>query len=105
MNIFAVWRRGRHLLSVFRKKPFASGIVLLIVIVFTAWILFFIRNGSNGEETMIVQAGEFLQQVSVSGKVVAEKDVRLGFSQGGRGSRLYAAVGGGGFSAFFLFLI
>lgn len=56
---------------------------------------YIILSNGNGEkvETQVVQAGDFLQQVSVSGKVVAAQDVDLGFSQSGRVAHVYGKVG------------
>jgi HlyD family secretion protein len=44
-------------------------------------------------ETMTVSSAPFAQEVSVSGKVVAARDVELGFSQGGRIARAYVRIG------------
>lgn len=75
------------------KLPFPQTyfIGLALVLILGGWFLFGNRN--NGEETLTIQKGDFLQQVSVSGKVVAAQDVKLGFSQGGRISGLYTKVG------------
>jgi HlyD family secretion protein len=43
--------------------------------------------------TLVVHPADFLQQVSVSGKVVAAQNVDLGFSQSGRVARVNARVG------------
>lgn len=56
------------------------------------WSIFF-RTPEQKLATIIIEPKEFLQQVSVSGTVVAARDVDLGFSQGGRVSRVYAKVG------------
>ncbi|MBX4215776.1 efflux RND transporter periplasmic adaptor subunit, partial [Candidatus Parcubacteria bacterium] len=50
-------------------------------------------RGESAAATYTVNAGEFVQQISVSGKVVAAKEVDLGFSQGGRVTGVYTAVG------------
>ncbi|MBI2611077.1 efflux RND transporter periplasmic adaptor subunit [Candidatus Kaiserbacteria bacterium] len=50
-------------------------------------------NSDGKEELLTVAPGEFLQEVSVSGKVIAAQDVDLGFSQGGRVAGVYAKVG------------
>src|SRR3989344_5129284 len=55
------------------------------------WLVF--GGTSAVEELLVVEEGEFLQQVSVSGKVVAEGRVDLGFSLSGRISRVYTVVG------------
>jgi RND family efflux transporter MFP subunit len=52
-----------------------------------------VQNGSPTEEVLTVAQQEFVQSVSVSGKVEAVKDVDLGFAQGGRVGRVLATVG------------
>jgi RND family efflux transporter MFP subunit len=47
----------------------------------------------TGEELLTVAQGTFLQEVTVSGKVEAAKDVNLGFAVAGRVSRVSARVG------------
>lgn len=54
---------------------------------------FAFSNGGNGDTTMTAAGGDFMQEVSVSGKVVAAQEVDMGFSQSGRVTRVYAAVG------------
>ncbi len=55
---------------------------------------YFLLGGKNGNiETLTVHHGEFLQQISVSGTVVAAQDVNLGFSEGGRVAHIYSQVG------------
>ncbi|MBI2612366.1 efflux RND transporter periplasmic adaptor subunit [Candidatus Kaiserbacteria bacterium] len=55
---------------------------------------FLFSNSKNGkEELLTVTAGAFVQEVSVSGKVIAAQDVDLGFSQGGRVAGVYVKVG------------
>ncbi|MBI4088462.1 efflux RND transporter periplasmic adaptor subunit [Candidatus Kaiserbacteria bacterium] len=64
----------------------------IIVVLLGGWLLF--SNGKNGkEELLTVTAGAFVQEVSVSGKVIAAQNVDLGFSQGGRVAGVYAKVG------------
>ena len=62
----------------------------VVILVLGYWFL-----GGSGVEakTLVVKKGDFLQQVSVSGKVVAAKYVDLGFSQSGSIVGVYAAVG------------
>jgi HlyD family secretion protein len=80
----------KEILSILSKKFVIYG----VVIVLGAGVVFvFLKNGTPKEETMVVHPGNFVQQVSVSGKVVAAQDVDLGFSQSGRVSRVNAKVG------------
>src|SRR3989344_8065600 len=77
-------------LSRFRNIPLAYALVAVVVLA-GGFILF---GGKKAEERVItVEKGSFVQEVSVSGKVVAAQDVDLGFSQGGRVSGVYAKVG------------
>ncbi|MBM3272075.1 efflux RND transporter periplasmic adaptor subunit [Candidatus Kaiserbacteria bacterium] len=48
---------------------------------------------SAPEEGALAERKEFVQQVSLSGKVVAAKDVDLGFAASGRVTHVYAPVG------------
>ena len=75
---------------------FAQKIVLLGilgVVLGAGVVAFFAGGGSNGTEVLIVHPSKFVQEVSVSGKVIAAQDVDLGFAQSGRISRVYANVG------------
>ena len=77
-------------LSRFRNIPLAYALVAVVVLA-GGFMLF---GGKKAEEQVItVEKGSFVQEVSVSGKVVAAQDVDLGFSQGGRVSGVYAKVG------------
>ncbi len=62
------------------------------VVVVGGWYFFF-RSAPVVQETLVLAEKPFLQQVSVSGKVVAAKEVDLGFSQSGRVTGVYAVVG------------
>ena len=63
----------------------------MLVVLVVLWLVFS-GNGAS-TQTLTVTRGDFLQQVSVAGKVKAANDVNLGFSQGGRVTRVYAKVG------------
>lgn len=54
---------------------------------------FFLRPSDTQMSTLRVEEKPFIQQVSVSGKVVPSQEVDLGFSQGGRITAVYAKVG------------
>ena len=56
-----------------------------------AW--FYFSNGEVPVGTLVVEQGIFLQQVSVSGKVVAAQEVDLAFSETGRVETLNVRVG------------
>lgn len=53
----------------------------------------FSRGGGSAAHTLVVRPGNFLQQVSVSGKVVATENVDLSFKQAGRVSFVRVRVG------------
>lgn len=54
----------------------------------------FAMNGGGGDaQTLALHPADFLQQISVSGTVVAADDADLGFTQGGRIAGTYAKVG------------
>lgn len=67
------------------------GIAALFGIALVA--LYFLLRPAAVPETLLVEPGPFVQQVSLSGKVVAARDVDLGFATGGRVTGVYAAVG------------
>lgn len=66
---------------------------VLVVLLITGIGFFLLTRGDGKEQLLTVARGEFVQAVSVSGKVVAAQEVDLGFSGGGRVSGVYAKVG------------
>ena len=68
------------------------GIVALIVVLAGGGYVYFLQGGVQ-ETTIVIVPKEFVQQIAVSGKVIAVHDVDLGFAGGGRISRVYAQVG------------
>ena len=54
---------------------------------------FLFKNGNGQEQTLIVHPGDFVQQVSVSGKVVAAESLDLSFEQTGRVTGVWVKVG------------
>ena len=75
----------------FFSQKIVYGVIAFLVFVSTVFIV--LKNNSNDEDTLVVRPGDFVQQVSVSGKVVAAQSVDLAFSQTGRVSGVYANVG------------
>ncbi len=73
-----------------RKKYIYIGIAVLGAVALGFFM--FGRENSN-YETITVVRGDFINQVSVSGKVVPSQDVELGFNNGGVIRNIYAAVG------------
>ena len=62
------------------------------VVVLVAGVTIFNSNGGD-VKTLTVERKDFVQTVSVSGKVQAANEVDLGFSQSGRIARVYAMEG------------
>ena len=65
------------------------GAILLALLV--GWYL--MRSAPEGLQEVVAARGEFVREVSVSGKAIAARTVELGFSQGGRIAGVYASVG------------
>ncbi len=76
--------------SLFKKKR--VYIPTIIVLALLAWGLFGGGNSAN-EELVTVESSTFVQEVSVTGKVVAAEDVDMAFETGGRVSRVLVNVG------------
>src|SRR3989338_6608689 len=74
------------------KYKVAIAAALIVIVGGGTWYM--VRSGPGKLNTFTVVSGEFVRDVSVSGKVVAAKSVDLGFSQGGRVTRVNAKVGG-----------
>lgn len=85
--------RVHQLIACARSRPLRAG---LLVAGIALLVVLAVSRGFGGEDEGVVHRvvlGTFVQEVSLSGKVVAADDVDLGFSQGGRVSRVYADVG------------
>lgn len=72
------------------KKTLMGGVGVLLVGIA---LLLYLRNGSSKEQLLVVQPGEFVQEVSVSGTVVATDDVDLAFAESGRVEHISVRVG------------
>ncbi len=86
LRSFAV--RGR---TFFRKHMRVAIVILVVVVAVSVYAV--ISHGKNGEELYVVDAGTFVQKVSVSGKVEPAESVDMSFEQVGRITRVYARVG------------
>ena len=73
------------------KNKIAAAAVALVLLGGGVW--YWSASRPAKIETFTVSAGEFVQQVSVSGKVTASQSVDLGFAQSGRVTRVAAKVG------------
>lgn len=74
-----------------RKHLFLFGFIGIIVVIIL--VLIVLNQGNTSEETLTVRKGQFLNEVSASGKVIASQSSNLGFDQSGRVSGIYAKVG------------
>ncbi|HLP43673.1 MAG TPA: efflux RND transporter periplasmic adaptor subunit [Candidatus Nanoarchaeia archaeon] len=81
------WGRIKKL----KKKQIVWGIVIVVV----AFIGFKIFGGNANDTTgtLTVQRGDFVKEVSVSGKVVAAESVDLSFAESGRVTNVNVDVG------------
>ena len=82
----------KSIFSIFFRYLLVSGAAAIVLIIAGAGFLLS-QGKSDGAETLVVKSDTFLQQVSVSGTVVAADKVDLGFTQSGRISRVYVKVG------------
>ncbi len=81
-----------HFKSRFTKKNLIwTGIIVVLLAI--AIFAIASRNGNGHEETITVMRGEFVKEVSVSGKVVASESVDLSFAETGRVASLAVKVG------------
>lgn len=78
-----------YIARITRNQLLIGGIALALLL---GWLLFF-RGGGGTMETLVATPGAFLQQVSVSGKVVPAQDADLGFAQSGRVTGVYVKTG------------
>jgi len=74
-----------------KSKAFIYGAALVIVIGGIA--LFSTRNNDADAEVLVVERGDFIQEVSVSGKVIAAQEVDLSFPETGRVVSIAVKVG------------
>jgi RND family efflux transporter MFP subunit len=71
-----------------RRVLYGAGVLVVLLL---GWLFF--RGSGEPLQTLVVMPGEFLQQVSVSGKVVSAQDVDLAFPLTGRVTSLSVEVG------------
>lgn len=74
----------------FKKKYIIYGIIIILFLSIV-WILFFKNN--NNKVPFVAHSGDFLSQISVSGKITAVDNVNLSFEQAGIISGVYVKVG------------
>lgn len=84
MNLFS------SIIAFIRAKPY----LLAIPVVAAGGAAFFMLRGDDATSgTFVVVRKDLVQQVSLSGRVTAAQEADLGFSSGGRVSRVYVKVG------------
>ncbi|MEN9913243.1 MAG: hypothetical protein RLY66_651 [Candidatus Parcubacteria bacterium] len=81
----------KKLTHTLKKHPLLYGGITLAIIIIL--IIIAVGGGNTSEETMTISRGQFLNEVSASGKVIAAQSSNLGFDQSGRVSGVYAKVG------------
>lgn len=74
-----------------RKHPSLFGFIGIVIVIVLVVIV--LNRGNPSEETLTIHRGQFLNEVSASGKVIASQSSNLGFDQSGRVSSIYAKVG------------
>jgi HlyD family secretion protein len=79
------------ILSFLKGRKYLYGVVAVILIIAG---LFIFKNGKTTNQTISINHSDFINKVSVSGKVVAAEDVDLSFKNEGRIERIYFSVGG-----------
>src|SRR3989344_240423 len=78
----------------FKNPAFWSwkyAVIGLVLLVLGGY--FYFGRGNSSEATFVVTSGDFIQKVSVSGTVIAARDVDLGFAANGRIAGTNAKVG------------
>lgn len=73
------------------RKP--KVFILLAIIIALAGFMLYRSSSTSNIQSFKVQSSTFVQEVAVTGKVVAAKDVSMGFEQAGRVSKVNVAVG------------
>jgi multidrug efflux pump subunit AcrA (membrane-fusion protein) len=73
------------------KWKMPLGIILVIAL--SAGVFFYFKNQAPKNITMVVHPSEFVQQVSVAGKVIPTESLDLSFEQGGRITTVSAKIG------------
>jgi HlyD family secretion protein len=80
------------ILHFFKNKKYVWVVVTIILIIAG---VFFLNNKNGEEKTITISHSNFVNSVSISGKVIAAEDVDLSFKNSGVIDRIYFSVGGG----------
>lgn len=82
----------KKIFNFIKGKKYIYGILLAILVVL---LIFVFKNGEDMAGTITVSRSDFVDKVSISGKVVASEEVELGFKNGGRITGVFYSVGEG----------
>jgi RND family efflux transporter MFP subunit len=82
----------KNISNLFGEKPLLAWPALGVLVVLGG-IAIFSSNGNGKYETIVISPKDFVQEVSVSGKVVASENTDLSFEQGGRVVSIPVKVG------------
>lgn len=79
----------------FVKKIKSYSLLLLVIIIIALVAYYFVwyKNKPDQVETLVVAPSDFLQTISVSGKVIPAKSVELGFNRSGKITQVPVTVG------------
>lgn len=83
------------IISVLSKRPKFYSFLAILVIVVAGFYYWNLGNKNGGQETLIVKPADFVQTISVSGKVAPAKSVDLGFNRSGQVVAVPVMVGQG----------
>ncbi len=73
------------------QKKYIYYVIAIVILVIGG--VFLSDSQKNTAETILIKYGDFINQVSVSGKVVASEEVQLAFQKEGRIDQIYYKVG------------
>ena len=83
----------KSILNLIKKYPKSFWLIVAIILVVV--VMLFFKNKNTGNRTIKISHSDFVNQVSVSGKVVAAEKVDLGFKNEGIIEKVFFSVGGG----------
>lgn len=78
---------------VIKVRSYWIIISVVIIVALVAGYFVWTKNGNGKEEILVIEAGDFAQTISVSGKVVPAKSVELGFNKNGKVTQVPVSVG------------
>lgn len=75
------------------RKNLLKGSIVVIVVLAVVYYFVWYRKDTTTNEIQTIQKSDFVQTVSVSGKVIPAKSVELGFNRSGKISNVSVVVG------------